>query len=102
MTATRSAIAIAPEKLSSAAGKAVGALRLLAHARGAAQRHLQHGQSCKGARLPLAFTPRLALELVLLALLFASVVSSVMSVRHYSHVVLVLLAFDRVQPSAWW
>lgn len=32
-----------------------------------------------------AFTPRLAVELVLLALLFASLVSSVMSVRYYNH-----------------
>lgn len=32
-----------------------------------------------------AFTPRLAIELVLLALLFASLVSSVMSVRYYNH-----------------
>ncbi len=32
-----------------------------------------------------AFTPRLALELVLLALLFASLVSSVMAVRFYNH-----------------
>jgi hypothetical protein len=31
------------------------------------------------------FTPRLALELVLLALLFASLVSSVMAVRYYNH-----------------
>lgn len=31
------------------------------------------------------FTPRLAMELVLLALLFASLVSSVMAVRYYSH-----------------
>jgi hypothetical protein len=31
-------------------------------------------------------TPRLALELVLLALLFASLVSSVMAVRYYNHV----------------
>ncbi|NML18179.1 DUF599 domain-containing protein [Azohydromonas caseinilytica] len=32
------------------------------------------------------FTPRLALELVLLALLFASLVSSVVAVRYYNHV----------------
>lgn len=32
-----------------------------------------------------AFTPRLAVELVLLALLFASLVSSAMSVRYYNH-----------------
>ncbi len=32
-----------------------------------------------------AFTPRLALELVLLALLFASMVSSAMAVRFYNH-----------------
>lgn len=32
-----------------------------------------------------AFTPRLALELILLALLFASLVSSVMAVRYYNH-----------------
>ena len=32
------------------------------------------------------FTPRLVLELVLLALLFASLVSSVMAVRYYNHV----------------
>lgn len=32
------------------------------------------------------FTPRLALELLLLALLFASLVSSVMAVRYYNHV----------------
>ena len=31
------------------------------------------------------FTPRLAMELVLLALLFASLVSSVMAVRYYNH-----------------
>ena len=31
------------------------------------------------------FTPRLALELVLIALLFASLVASVMSVRYYHH-----------------
>jgi hypothetical protein len=31
------------------------------------------------------FTPRLALELVLLALLFAALVSSVMAVRYYNH-----------------
>lgn len=31
------------------------------------------------------FTPRLAMELVLLALLFASLVSSVMAVRYFSH-----------------
>lgn len=31
------------------------------------------------------FTPRLALELILLALLFASLVSSVMAVRYYNH-----------------
>jgi hypothetical protein len=31
------------------------------------------------------FTPRLALELVLLALLFASLLSSVMAVRYYNH-----------------
>jgi len=31
------------------------------------------------------FTPRLALELVVLALLFASLVSSVMAVRYYNH-----------------
>lgn len=31
------------------------------------------------------FTPRLALELVLLALLFASLVASVMAVRYYNH-----------------
>ncbi|MGZ5179715.1 MAG: DUF599 domain-containing protein [Ramlibacter sp.] len=33
----------------------------------------------------LAFTPRLAVELILLALLFTSLVSSVMSVRYYNH-----------------
>jgi hypothetical protein len=32
-----------------------------------------------------SFTPRLALELVLLALLFASLVSSAMAVRYYNH-----------------
>ncbi len=32
-----------------------------------------------------AFTPRLAMELILLALLFASLVSSVMAVRYYNH-----------------
>ncbi len=32
-----------------------------------------------------AFTPRLAVELVLLALLFAALVSSAMSVRYYNH-----------------
>ena len=31
------------------------------------------------------FTPRLAMELVLLALLFASLVTSVMAVRYYNH-----------------
>jgi hypothetical protein len=38
-----------------------------------------------GAPALLAFTPRLALELVLLTLLFASLVSSVMAVRFYNH-----------------
>ncbi len=38
-----------------------------------------------GAPGLLALTPRLALELVLLALLFASLVSSVMAVRFYNH-----------------
>jgi uncharacterized membrane protein len=33
----------------------------------------------------IAFTPRLAVELILLALLFASLVSSVMAVRYYNH-----------------
>jgi hypothetical protein len=32
-----------------------------------------------------AFTPRLAVELILLALLFASLVASVMAVRYYNH-----------------
>ena len=35
--------------------------------------------------LGLRFTPRLAMELILLALLFASLVSSVMAVRYYNH-----------------
>lgn len=38
-----------------------------------------------GSSVLRAFTPRLALELVLLALLFASLVSSVMAVRFYNH-----------------
>lgn len=38
-----------------------------------------------GGEGALAFTPRLALELVLLALLFSSLVSSVMAVRYYNH-----------------
>lgn len=35
--------------------------------------------------LGLRFTPRLAMELILLALLFASLVSSVMAVRYFNH-----------------
>jgi hypothetical protein len=38
-----------------------------------------------GGEAGVAFTPRLAVELVLLALLFASLVSSAMSVRYYNH-----------------
>lgn len=38
-----------------------------------------------GGAAPFEFTPRLALELILLALLFASLVSSVMAVRYYNH-----------------
>lgn len=45
---------------------------------------LQAGFKPGSAGLPL-FTPRLALELALLALLFASLVSSVMAVRYYNH-----------------
>lgn len=37
------------------------------------------------AGVGLAFTPRLALELVLMALLFASLVCSAMAVRYYNH-----------------
>lgn len=45
---------------------------------------LQASLKVAGAGQPL-FTPRLALELVLLALLFASLVASVMAVRYYNH-----------------
>ena len=38
-----------------------------------------------GGTGPLVFTPRLALELVLLALLFASLVASAMALRFYNH-----------------
>jgi hypothetical protein len=38
-----------------------------------------------GGSAAFEFTPRLALELILLALLFASLVSSVMAVRYYNH-----------------
>jgi hypothetical protein len=38
-----------------------------------------------GGGAALEFTPRLALELILLALLFASLVTSVMAVRYYNH-----------------
>lgn len=41
--------------------------------------------SLSGAAVLTEFTPRLALELTLLALLFASLVSSVMAVRYYNH-----------------
>jgi hypothetical protein len=39
-----------------------------------------------GGNATFEFTPRLALELILLALLFASLVSSVMAARYYNHV----------------
>ena len=45
---------------------------------------LHAGFGDAAAALP-HFTPRLAIELVLLALLFASLVSSVMAVRYYNH-----------------
>ena len=45
---------------------------------------LQAGFGAEGGA-GLAFTPRLALELVLLALLFASLVASVMATRYYNH-----------------
>lgn len=44
--------------------------------------HAELGNAASG--LP-SFTARLAMELVLLALLFASLVSSVMAVRYYNH-----------------
>ena len=44
--------------------------------------HVQFGDAA--SPIP-NFTPRLAMELVLLALLFASLVSSVMAVRYYNH-----------------
>lgn len=44
--------------------------------------HAEFGNAASG--LP-SFTARLAMELILLALLFASLVSSVMAVRYYNH-----------------
>ena len=44
-----------------------------------------HAEFREGASALSLFTPRLAMELVLLALLFASLVSSVMAVRYYNH-----------------
>ncbi|GAC1603676.1 MAG: hypothetical protein NVS3B2_08370 [Ramlibacter sp.] len=44
-----------------------------------------HGELGDAASVLPQVTPRLAMELVLLALLFASLVSSVMAVRYYNH-----------------
>ena len=44
-----------------------------------------HATVLSGAFTPMAGTPRLFLELVLMGLLFASLVSSVMAVRYYNH-----------------
>ena len=44
-----------------------------------------HAELSDSAAVFASFTPRLAMELVLLALLFASMVCSVMAVRYYNH-----------------
>lgn len=44
-----------------------------------------HAELSSSAAVFAPFTPRLAMELVLLALLFASMVCSVMAVRYYNH-----------------
>ena len=46
---------------------------------------LSHAEFGDDAFMLPHFTPRLAMELVLLSLLFASLVSSVMAVRYYNH-----------------
>jgi hypothetical protein len=44
-----------------------------------------HAELANATSMLQGFTPRLAMELVLLSLLFASLVSSVMAVRYYNH-----------------
>jgi hypothetical protein len=61
-----------------------------------------HASFSEGAVAVGAFTPRVALELVLVGLLFASLVSSVMAVRYYNHASFIVALPAESEVGAQW